>query len=304
MSTASPPPQVVGYVAPLSAASGERLAFKISSLGNARVNAEAIRFDCCDPNPDGPGMKLVSVDFGLAPSYDATEQSVHLGSCAVGSVSPIILIEPIVVELIVKPTVHADRRQTILSLYPVSEPGHLSVSTIESYVVLHTCSGDAIQTYPTNLALPVDWWSRLTITLGVDAVEIAMQPLPAFGQHLGQAQAVTVGLKAPLGSLEQICIGAVWDGYPIHPFDGVVEAPHVVLLTKDGFGAPARKTIARWDFSIQTAHEWIPNQADPSRGLTLINLPMRAVRSSGWSGRNMDWNVAPERLCGNLFSFG
>jgi N,N-dimethylformamidase len=62
-------PAIIGYVTPWSAHAGQELAFKISSRGGHAFTATVERIDCCDPNPSGPGMKLVPVDVQLESTY-------------------------------------------------------------------------------------------------------------------------------------------------------------------------------------------------------------------------------------------
>src|SRR6478735_2507071 len=109
-------PDLVGYVAPLSAAPGGALEFKISSRDNRPVTARALRLICCDPNPDGPGTKTEEVGFGLAERYPACEQRARLGSCAFGDIPALGDLAAVKLDLMVMPTLQADFVQTIFSL--------------------------------------------------------------------------------------------------------------------------------------------------------------------------------------------
>src|SRR5882724_6136665 len=111
-----PLPEIIGYVAPLSAKAGEFLQFKISSAGNRDVTASVVRLDCCDPNPAGPGPKSERVEVGLEQRYQAIEQRAHLGSCAVGPIPGRPEIGGLVVNLVVRPKLSGAFSQTIFSL--------------------------------------------------------------------------------------------------------------------------------------------------------------------------------------------
>src|SRR5882757_5106489 len=97
-------PRIIGYVTPWSGHAGQDLAFKVSSRGARSFVAQVQRVDCCDPNPLGPGMKLVSVDVPLQASYVGEEQSVFAGSCAVGPISVPADARQITVEFTIRPT--------------------------------------------------------------------------------------------------------------------------------------------------------------------------------------------------------
>ena len=50
---------LIGYLDRFSARPGERLAVKVSSALGAPYAADLVRIRHADPNPDGPGMKLL-----------------------------------------------------------------------------------------------------------------------------------------------------------------------------------------------------------------------------------------------------
>ncbi|WP_192255566.1 N,N-dimethylformamidase beta subunit family domain-containing protein [Mesorhizobium caraganae] len=277
-----PLPAIIGYVAPLSAKAGEVLEFKISSGGNRDVAASVVRLDCCDPNPAGPGAKSESVEFGLKPRYRAIEQRARLGSCAVGPIPRRSETSGLVVRLIVQPKLSGATTQTIFSLQNPDGSKGLALVLVDGTLFLKRLRQPQM-TIDLELALCLNEWTDLEVAFDDNGVSVRRSAI-----HLGEnseVAAVATELVDALRSVDHICFAAIWIGHAEDCFNGSIEAPRV----SDANG----NVLASWTFA-NTGREWIEDDIDRSRRLTLINMPMRAVRSSSWTGRNMDWKVAPQ----------
>jgi N,N-dimethylformamidase len=71
---------LIGYCDPWSARPGDKLSFKISSPGGKPFRARVVRVRHADPNPAGPGMKLVAVEGIPIVTHRTEEQHSHPGS--------------------------------------------------------------------------------------------------------------------------------------------------------------------------------------------------------------------------------
>ncbi|RYJ04081.1 MAG: hypothetical protein EON47_01725, partial [Acetobacteraceae bacterium] len=69
---------LIGYLDRFSGRPGESLAVKVSAA--MPYAADIVRIRHADPNPAGPGMKLIPVPSGCAGDYPARVQAVPLGS--------------------------------------------------------------------------------------------------------------------------------------------------------------------------------------------------------------------------------
>lgn len=290
-------PGVIGYVTPLSAKVGERLEFKISSLGDRDVTAKVVRLDCCDPNPLGPGWKSEEVDFGLSPRYSATEQKTYLGSCAVGPLPSIPLSQDLTVELIVRPGLVGATDQTLLSLQ--NSDGTMGAALVvnkEMLFLKDLRSGAARESL--DLQVKLNAWSRLEVTVCETGVTARMS-ITGTSKVL-QTFTSIAGMREALRGVDHICFAALWAGHPTDCFEGSIEAPRISVDVPGGTNG-GRKIIAQWTFADSGNSEWVSDDIDPSHRLKLVNLPMRAVRSSSWTGRNMDWKAAPEEYAAITF---
>lgn len=277
-----PLPAIIGYVAPLSAKAGDVLEFKISSGGKRDVGASVVRLDCCDPNPAGPGTKSESVEFGLEQRYPAIEQTAYLGSCAVGPISRPSETSGLVVRLIVQPKLSGAVTQTVFSLQNSDGSKGLALVLVDGALFLKRLRQPET-TVDLKLALRLNEWTDLEVAFDDNGVSVRRS-----ATHNGQnseTAAVATDVVDALRSVDHICFAAIWIGHAEDCFNGSIEAPRV----SDANG----NVLASWTFA-NTGREWIEDDIDRSRRLTLINMPTRAVRSSSWTGRSMDWKVAPQ----------
>ncbi|HEY9213068.1 MAG TPA: N,N-dimethylformamidase beta subunit family domain-containing protein [Ancylobacter sp.] len=288
-------PAVIGYVTPLSAKAGQLLEFKISSREGRDISASVVRLDCCDPNPAGPGLKREEVEFGLELGYPATEQEAHSGSCAIAPMPAIPEGRDLLVEIVVKPAFVSTTVQTVFSLQ--SSDGKIGIG-------VGLLGGDLVITNRQlprlferlNLNLSVNKWTRLEVVFTESRVIVRTC---AIGSERGlEVVWAKKDLQAIVRRMDLICLGAVWLGHPESCFDGTIEG---LQISSGGGLADAPETVARWRFDRWIGHDWIEDDIDRSRHLTLINQPMQAVRSSAWTGRNMDWKHAPEEYAAIAF---
>jgi N,N-dimethylformamidase len=288
-------PAVIGYVTPLSTKPGEWLNFKISSSGNRDINAKVVRLDCCDPNPLGPGLKSVEVDFGLKKSYPATEQKTYLGSCAIGPVPTLPDAHQLVMSLLIKPTLLSNTDQVILSLQDEAGLMGLALALNNGTLLLKRLGMPTRQEL--DLHLEINRWSKLEICFGLQEVTIRSTLL--ITQKTVESSVLMEGLQTTLKNTSHLCLAATWSGHPVNCFNGAIETP---CLRSSPFAATTdTEVLARWSFAKDLHKQTTEDDIDPSRHLTLINMPMRGVRSSGWTGRNMDWKSAPDEYAAITF---
>lgn len=290
------PPGVIGYVTPLSARPGEQLDFKISSLGGRAIAAKVVRLDCCDPNPLGPGSKSEQVEFGLSAIYPVVEQKTHLGSCAFGTIPAIPATQDLTVELMVRPGCVSTTDQTIFSLQDgagttgvalIINGGRLFLKNLWSPTQLQSL----------DLSLKLNAWSKLEVCFS--DVGVIVRTSTVETSKVAESGLIA-GMGEALRDVDHICLAASWNGHPRDCFNGSIESPRLSVTSRETV-EPARTIIAQWTFTDSGNSEWVSDDIDPSLRLQLVNLPMRAVRSSSWTGRHMDWKVAPEEYAAITF---
>lgn len=288
-------PAVIGYVTPLSAQPGELLEFKISSTGDHDICAKVVRLDCCDPNPQGPGIKSTEVDFGLGQSYPATEQKTYLGSCAIGALPLLSETSSLTLSLLIKPTLFSITDQVICSLQDEVGTKGFAVVLNQGALLLKGLGMPIRQKL--DIHLECNRWSQLEICFGLQDFTIR-STLVGSGKNT-EASTSPERFQDTIQGIDHLSLAAIWIGHPVDCFNGSIEAP---CLTRSGSGVSTdTEVLARWSFAKDVHKQTVEDDLDPSRHLTLFNMPMRGVRSSAWTGRNMDWKNAPDEYAAIAF---
>ncbi|PSH65291.1 N,N-dimethylformamidase beta subunit family domain-containing protein [Phyllobacterium sophorae] len=286
-------PSLIGYVTPLSAEPGGTLEFKISSRDNRPVTARALRLICCDPNPDGPGMKIEEAEFGLAPRYAAFKQQAFLGSCAFGPIPALSDQAAVKVDLLVMPRLPSDFVQTLFSLQNADATEGVAMVTRDNKLFLRQLGTEL--SYEVGVGLTKDCWSRLEVAFDRDGVSVTVSQDPQKSGADAHSASVSYVTSRALAGVDHICFAALWRKHPEQSFNGSIENPSLSTRGVDATGKQERtwEVVASWDFGGDAREAWVADEKEPGRRLSLINMPTRAVRSSAWSGRNMDWKQAP-----------
>jgi N,N-dimethylformamidase len=290
-------PALIGYVTPLSAKAGEQLDFKISSAEGQDIRAGVVRLDCCDPNPEGPGFKDVEVDFGLAPLYRATEQASHKGSCLFGAAPSIPPSVDLVVTLRLKPTCFSDTDQTIFSLQDAEGSCGFALVHQQGALLAHRLEHVPVR-IALNLTLGLNAWTNLDVVISSSGLAVHTWHEGSLEKH--ESCVEVPWLRDELKYTDHVCFAGTWKGHPHNTFNGLIESPSFCCRPKSD-EANDRVVLARWGFETNATNEWVADEIDGSRRLALINLPKRAVRSSSWSGRNMDWKHASDEYAAMAF---
>ena len=128
---------LVGYVDRFSARPGERIEVKVSSNLGEPYRADLVRIIHGDPNPAGPGIKLVELSSAFAGSYASRFQPVHQGSCGVVVPAvPLVVPDPCTIVVRVQPWLLDGRAQTVLAI-----EGALALSVAAEGAILDIAGG-------------------------------------------------------------------------------------------------------------------------------------------------------------------
>lgn len=289
---------IIGYVTPLSASAGQVLSFKISSSGDRDFNAEVVRIDCADPNPDGPGMKLVPVAFPLAERYSGKQQETRAGSYATAAIKLGLATGRIACDLIVKPTLKKHDLQVLLALQSVSGQDGVALALCDGMlVVVSARSGYPDQLTDTGLVLPLHQWRHINAGFDIEKGTVAID---IRNPENDDAIGTVIACHSRADVISNVCLGALLRDGQQYCYNGLIEAPAI----RAGDAGITWETLPlryRWDLSQDMAAQEIAAMGAVSAPLTLFNLPTRAVRSSGWNGEQMDWKVAPEHYAAIFF---
>ena len=154
---------LTGYSDRLSAAPGERIAFKVSSAAAGPYRASLARVVHADPNPAGPGVKIEDLAHRFAIERPSKVQALAQGSYArVDAAAPLRTPGPLTVTALVWPTLAATREQCVISRWDETGGAGWALSLGPGGVTARIGDpGGAPLAITTSRALPLRQWYRV-----------------------------------------------------------------------------------------------------------------------------------------------
>ncbi|HKW91724.1 MAG TPA: N,N-dimethylformamidase large subunit, partial [Methylomirabilota bacterium] len=154
---------LTGYTDRLSAAPGERIAFKISSAAPGPYRASLARVIHADPNPAGPGVKIEDLAHRFSIERPSRAQPLYLGSYArVDAAVSLRLAGPLTVTALIWPTLAPGREQCVVSRWDEGTGAGWSLSlTADGVTARIGAPGNAPLALNTGRPLALRRWQRI-----------------------------------------------------------------------------------------------------------------------------------------------
>ena len=292
---------LTGYSDRLSAAPGERIAFKVSSAAAGPYRASLARVVHADPNPAGPGVKIEDLAARFTIEHPSRAQPLAQGSYVrVDGAAALRTPGPLTVTALVWPTLPAKREQCVISRWDENAQAGWALSLGPGGVTVRVgAPGGAPFTVTTGQALPLRQWQRIWLVADPTAGAVRVGHALLTG---GSREETSVPLPAAarLHAAVPVLIGARLAPEAREHYNGKIEDPLLLaaaaaapetlvldpLLPPDGL-------IAGWDFSQGIDGLDVADVGPHRLGGRLVNLPTRAVTGARWTGREMCWRHAP-----------
>jgi N,N-dimethylformamidase len=286
---------ITGYLDRFSHRPGETFTAYVSVRQGGSYRARLVRVLSGDPNPSGPGVRFEDLSHRFDQSFTGRRQPIHLGSYAVVGKAPVrdpnaactwtVLVRPGLV----------DAGQALLA----EEAGDTAIALLiggNGATARITHGRTAIQV-ATGTPMHAARWYRVWLALDPAGGRMLVGQQPVNGTP-ATAEAPTPGIALP--SRGTMLIAAETAASPQHHFTGKLEDPAILggfVASWPDAGATLDalpgQLLAGWDFSrgidTQKIHDIGP-QACHGR---LVNMPMRAMVGTRWSGREQCWRHAP-----------
>jgi N,N-dimethylformamidase len=292
---------LTGYSDRLSAAPGERIAFKISSAAAGPYRASLARVVHADPNPAGPGVKLEDLAHRFAIERPSRAQRLAQGSYArVDAALALRTPGPLTVTALVWPTLSAAREQCVLSRWDAAGGAGWALSLGPGGVIARIgAPGGASLAVTTGRALPLRRWHRIWLVADPGAGALRVGHAALTGGTREEASA-PLPPAARLDAAAPLLIGARLGPEARDHYNGKLEDPMLLAAAVAAPEAlvldpllPPRELIAGWDFSQGIDGLGIVDVGPRRLSGRLLNLPTRAVTGARWTGREMCWRHAP-----------
>ncbi len=273
---------LTGYADKVSLRVGEKIAFKVSSVGPNPYNATLVKIVRGDPNPGGPPPKLEDLSEFFDGRFASRVQHAWPGSYGlVEGAKDLKLPASLMVEAIIWPTLPDDGPQTVLS--------RRDPETGAGFALVLTPDGMALEVGGARIVvgkrLRTRVWYRVWASAdpGTGTLRVGQQPLLRAFAVDDEGEAETVAAEAlALEAARPILIGAeqAKDRPAQRCFNGKIEAPAITGL-------------AAWDFARSIDSMDIKDCGPNGLHGRLINLPTRAMKGAAWTGAERDWRKAP-----------
>ncbi len=311
--------KIAGYSDEISVAPGERIRFMVScEPGVDRYQADIVRLISGDHQPGGPGYRDELLPTSVSGEYPGRVQETYYGSYAVVPHGPAFDgLSSLSLQASIFPTLPGLRRACIISKMDIDAGRGFALWTDPAHgLVLQLGDGDGgIREFALGRPLVAREWYLVNATYDAANGEVHLRQrlLDSYARDTSSGESshssdgtAAVGCGAPLliaaASREEA------RGKPVGEmiFNGRIERPVVASRALEpgeletlryGPVPPSLRSdiCAAWDFGQAFETDDIidisPNRANGR----LINLPIRAVRGSNWSGSELSFTHAPDQ---------
>ncbi len=284
---------VTGYLGRFSTRPGGTLSVHVSLRDGGRYRARLERVISGDPNPDGPGLRLVDLAERFDRTFDGRRQPVRAGSHGCAEAGP---------------RRRPEQACTWTALVWMARPGEaravlsdegdctvaLSVGRQGAAARLAWPGGEA--SLATGTMLRMRRWYRVWLSAdpATGALVLGQASLDGDPPALVRARAD----RLVLPSSGTVLIGAEGCAAPARHFNGKIEAPAILPGTFAAWPDPARLPAdapvhAAWDFSRDIGGTSMVDTGPQGCHGRFVNLPTRGVVGAVWSGRETCFRHAP-----------
>lgn len=286
---------LIGYCDRISARPGESLAVKVSCTQDGPYHADLVRIRHADPNPDGPGLKLLPAPAAFAGEHPSRAQAVRKGSSGRAG-GRLDLGRAFTLLVRVQPRLLGDAARALMAL---DLPGRSLTLRIGAHGVEAEAVVDGTRTACAVAAPPQPRrWYEVALRLGEGRMALSQRPLQVTWGAADAGEASAALPDAAWAGDAAITFAAEGGGTAGH-LDGRLEDP---LLLR-GIG-PATlddpeallaggRVAAWWDFSLGIEGDGIRERGPAGLHGRLVNLPARAVCGSRWTGAEHAWTHDP-----------
>src|SRR5579871_870561 len=181
---------ILGYADRFSVAPGERIAFKVSSMGHAHYQADIVRLVSGDLSPTGPGFREELVPTGIAGVYPGRLQEIAAGSYALVPDRPALHgISDFSVVAMVWPTMPGHGSQVLLSRRSRSGGFDLAINAGGALALVLDNGRGAVAEYSTGRPLLSREWYFVAAIFDAakGQVTLIQEPLIAYARADGAA---------------------------------------------------------------------------------------------------------------------
>jgi N,N-dimethylformamidase len=299
---------IVGYGDHLSVRAGETISFMVSCTRSS-YSASLVRLIHGDSNSCGPGVKEVPIPSSIDGTYGGRDQPYRHGSYVlVRDATRLDAYESMTIHAWIFPTTPGSGEQAIIARWSEATGGIGLFLDAGGALSLRVGAASISTGVPVR---PFEWYEVTgTFDAATHRAYVDQRPVNEWpGDQTavmadGEVAAPSISASVPLviaATFESTEAGT----HLFHQhFNGKIDAPRVFAgvlgaadlasLRRGDESETARgATIAAWDFARDPGSAIAVDVSGNEMHGVLVNMPMRAVTGWNWSGREIDFRLAP-----------
>lgn len=324
-----PTKEIVGYPAEWSVSPGETLEFMVSCEADS-YQADIVRLQCADTNPEGPGIKEEVVDTSVNGEYSGRKQEIHAGSRVEVPHDPAFdLTNGFTLQAMIYPTTPEKGEQGLLTKWSaVDETGYALIIGEDGDLSLWLSGQEGdVERISTGTKFENSAWYFVAAVYDADNGTVHLYQEPHVQGHhkvlhpLDEFSAVTES-DVGIDTVSTNDIPFVMAGYAMETeleenvvignYNGKIDSPRVVQRPLEPLemkelidGAPptevADAIVAAWDFSegitpdgireYSKATDISPNKFHGE----FVHVPARGVTGYNWAEDEHDFTKGLEQ---------
>lgn len=311
-----------GYADRFSAAPGETIEFKVSSVKPGTYRADIVELINGDTNPEGPGFTEV-IAATLNGDYQARFQETDPGSyVAVNDGGRLNFGGPFTLHAFICPTTPQNENQIIMGRFSEQDNAGYALAIQRGKLSLLVGDGERTSVFQSNSPLHHKCWYSVAVSYDPDSRQATLYvrsvvnsvnsllspivPITGEGDTEGTLDATPADSGGPF-VIAGCPVSSTSSTIDSH-YNGKIDSPKVwerVLSVDEldsitsGHAPAAAGLLAHWDFSDGIGPDGITtDQASDIGPFSLhgecVNFPARAMTGWNWQGREENFAHAPK----------
>ncbi len=278
---------LLGYVDPLSVAAGDEVRLMVSATADYEV--ALLRLGHGSDDVRGPGVREEVVE--LLGSHAARVQRLPSGSYLHAPAHPGLDVDAFTVSAWIMPTL-AGRLQAVIARRDRSGRRGWALGLTGDDRLAVWAGAQDMPVAVTDRPVPVGRWTFVTASFDRAGVSLTQIPVPewpvgswrASARHAGPVDVGAVGIEPQ--------VAAWWsDGVAVAHFNGRIDRPTIFAGAGEPAGLPV---LARWRPGLDPHGITVPDDGPFALHAEAVNTPARGVPGANWTGREIDFRLAPD----------
>ncbi|MFI0366899.1 N,N-dimethylformamidase beta subunit family domain-containing protein [Actinomadura sp. 1N219] len=295
-------PTLLGYVDPLSVAAGDEIRLMVSATSDYQV--ELVRLVHGTDDPRGPGAREERVDMAFE-TQAGRVQPLPSGSYLRAPAHASLDVDAFTVAAWIMPTMPAGGRpRAVIARRDASEHRGWALGlTGDDRLAAWAGAGDE-PVAATGEAIPTHRWTFVAASFGSHEVTLVQVPVPEWPVGSWRASASATGEIDVTATDIQPQVGAWWtDGTTAAAcFNGRIDRPTIFAGAADEEALAAADpeqrlglpVLARWRPGQDAGGVTVPDAGPHGLTAEAVNTPVRGVPGANWTGREIDFRLAPD----------